>query len=92
MPVLIFLHLRDHPRPEHSQSEFWTLDYPAELAAFERNVEFGIRIRELFILNPEILCLYTRGAESYVDLDERDKQRFDMVLRNVLSSLQGADE
>ncbi len=25
-----------------------------ELAAFERNVESGIRIRELFILNPEV--------------------------------------
>jgi hypothetical protein len=61
-----------------------------ELAAFERNVESGIRIRELFILNPEILDLYARGSESYVDLDEGDKQRFDLVLRNVFSALQGA--
>ncbi len=61
-----------------------------ELAAFERNVESGIRIRELFILNPEILDLYARGAQSYVDLDEDEKLRFDMVLRNVFSALQGA--
>jgi hypothetical protein len=61
-----------------------------ELAAFERNVESGIRIRELFILNPEILELYARGGESYADLDEGDKLRFDMVLRNVFSALQGA--
>jgi hypothetical protein len=61
-----------------------------ELAAFERNVESGIRIRELFILNPEILDLYARGGESYVDLDEGDKLRFDMVVRNVFSALQGA--
>ncbi len=61
-----------------------------ELAAFERNVESGIRIRELFILNPEILELYARGSESYADLDEGDKLRFDMVLRNVFSALQGA--
>jgi len=61
-----------------------------ELAAFERNVESGIRIRELFILNPEILELYARGGESYVDLDQDDKLRFDMILRNVLSALQGA--
>ena len=61
-----------------------------ELAAFERNVESGIRIRELFILNPEILELYARGIESYADLDEGDKLRFDMVLRNVFSALQGA--
>jgi len=61
-----------------------------ELAAFERNVESGIRIRELFILNPEVLELYARGGESYADLDEGDKLRFDMVLRNVFSALQGA--
>ena len=61
-----------------------------ELAAFERNVESGIRIRELFILNPEILGLYARGAESFADLDEDEKLRFDMVLRNVFSALQGA--
>jgi len=61
-----------------------------ELAAFERNVEAGIRIREIFILNPEILELYTRGGESWADLDEGDKLRFDMVLRNVFSALQGA--
>ena len=61
-----------------------------ELAAFERNVESGIRIRELFILNPEVLELYARGSESYTDLDEDEKLRFDMVLRNVFSALQGA--
>ncbi len=61
-----------------------------ELAAFERNVESGIRIREIFILNPEILELYARGGKSYADLDEDEKLRFDMVLRNVFSALQGA--
>jgi len=58
-----------------------------ELSAFERNVESGIRIREIFILNPEILELYARGSESYADLDEGEKLRFDMVLRNVFSAL-----
>ena len=61
-----------------------------ELAAFERNVESGIRIREIFILNPEILELYARGGESYAGLDEDEKLRFDMILRNVFSALQGA--
>ena len=61
-----------------------------ELTAFERNVESGIRIREIFILNPEILELYARGGESYTDLDDDEKLRFDMVLRNVFSALQGA--
>ena len=61
-----------------------------ELAAFERNVESGIRIRELFILNPEVLQLYARGGQSFEDLDDNEKLRFDMVLRNVFSALQGA--
>jgi hypothetical protein len=61
-----------------------------ELAAFERNVDSGIRIRELFILNPEILELYARGGKSYANLDEGDKLRFDLVVRNVFSALQGA--
>jgi len=61
-----------------------------ELAAFERNVESGIRIRELFIMNPDVLDLYVRGSKSFADLDEGEKPRFDMILRNVLSALQGA--
>ena len=61
-----------------------------ELAAFERNVESGIRVRELFILNPEVLQLYARGGQSFEDLDDNEKLRFDMVLRNVFSALQGA--
>ena len=61
-----------------------------ELAAFERNVESGIRIREMFILNPEILALYARGSEAYTNLDKEEELRFDMALRNVFSALQGA--
>jgi len=61
-----------------------------ELSAFERNVESGIRIRELFILNPEVLELYARGGKSFADLDDGEKLRFDMVVRNVFSALQGA--
>jgi hypothetical protein len=61
-----------------------------ELAAFERNVEAGNRIREIFILNPEVSALYMRGMQSYVDLDENDKMRFGLVLSNVFSAMQGA--
>ncbi|MDH3333481.1 MAG: hypothetical protein OEM30_03685 [Gammaproteobacteria bacterium] len=74
----------------HSTHELSMSLKSTELAAFERNVESGIRIRELFICNPEILELYARGIESYLDLDEDDKLRFDMILRNVFSALQGA--
>jgi len=39
-----------------------------ELAAFERNVEAGNRIREIFILNPDVSELFARGKSSYTDL------------------------
>jgi hypothetical protein len=61
-----------------------------ELAAFERNVEAGNRIREIFILNPDVTELYARGLKSYADLRGSDKMRFGMVLSNVFSALQGA--
>jgi hypothetical protein len=60
-----------------------------ELAAFERNVESGNRIREIFILNADVAELYARGLKSYTDLSGSDKLRFGMVLRNVFSALQG---
>lgn len=60
-----------------------------ELAAFERNVESGNRIREIFVLNPEVSEMYVRGLKSYADLDDSEKLRFGMVLSNVFSALQG---
>lgn len=60
-----------------------------ELAAFERNVEAGNRIREIFILNPDVSELYARGLKSYAALDGSDKMRFGMILSNVFSALQG---
>jgi len=62
----------------------------AELAAFERNVNTGNRIREIFIVNSDVAGLYARGMKSYVDLGDSDKLRFDMILSNILSALQGA--
>jgi hypothetical protein len=61
-----------------------------ELAAFERNVDTGNRIREIFILNEEVADLYARGLKSYVGLDGSEKMRFGMILSNVFSALQGA--
>lgn len=61
-----------------------------ELAAFERNVEAGNRIREIFILNPDVLELYERGLKSYADLGSSDKTKFSMVLSNIFSAFQGA--
>ena len=61
-----------------------------ELAAFERNIASGNRIRELLILNPDIVELLTRAYASYDNLDELEKTRFGMLLRNVFSEMQGA--
>lgn len=61
-----------------------------ELAAFERNVEAGNRIREIFILHPDVSELYARGIKSYADLGGSEKLRFSMLLSNVFSALQGA--
>jgi hypothetical protein len=61
-----------------------------ELAAFERNIESGNRIRELLILHPEITELLIKGSASYRDLDSAEKVRFGFLLRNIFSGIQGA--
>jgi hypothetical protein len=59
------------------------------LAAFERNIEAGNRIRELILLNPEVGQLLTRGMEDYDGLSRSDKMNFDLLLRNIFASFQG---
>ncbi len=61
-----------------------------ELAAFERNIESGNRIRELLILHPEVTELLVKGNASYRDLDSTEKVRFGLLLRNIFAGIQGA--
>lgn len=61
-----------------------------QLAAFERNIESGNRIRELLILNPDLTELLLSGFKSYEDLSGPEKFRFGMLLRNIFSEMQGA--
>lgn len=61
----------------------------SQLAAFERNIETGIRIRELLILHPDLADLLLSGFEDYKDLKGSEKFRFDMLLRNIFSGIQG---
>ena len=61
-----------------------------QLAAFESNIESGNRMRELLMLHPDLAELLMKGLESYKGLDRPEKFRFDMLLRNILSSMQGA--
>jgi len=60
-----------------------------QLAAFERNIESGNRIRELMILHPDLARLLLKGFKSYKTLEREEKFRFGMLLRNILSSIQG---
>ena len=60
-----------------------------QLAAFERNVESGNRIRELLILHPDLAQLLLTGFKSYKELKGSDKFRFGMLLRNIFSGIQG---
>ncbi len=61
-----------------------------QLAAFERSVESGDRLRELFLLHPDLLALLLKGYDSYKELDKSEKIRFGMLLRNIFSAAQGA--
>jgi hypothetical protein len=61
-----------------------------ELAAFERNVASGNRVREMFVLNPEVSELFLLGGRSYTELERGEKLRFGMLLSNMFSELQGA--
>lgn len=60
-----------------------------QLAAFERNVESGNRIRELLILHPDLTELLLTGFRDYRKFDGTKKFRFDMLLRNIFSGIQG---
>lgn len=60
-----------------------------QLAAFERNVESGNRIRELMILHPDLAQLLLSGFKSYAALERSDKFRFGLLLRNIFSGIQG---
>jgi len=60
------------------------------LAAFERSVESGNRIRELLIVNPDLTQLFMAGSKDFRQLEPTAKLRFSMLVRNVFSAIQGA--
>ena len=60
-----------------------------QLAAFERNIESGNRIRELLILHPDLAQLLLNGFKGYKELKGSEKFRFGMLLRNIFSGIQG---
>lgn len=62
----------------------------SRLAAFERNIESGNRIRELLILNPDLTELFIRARQSYKALNAAEKFRYGLLMRNMLSAVQGA--
>ena len=60
-----------------------------QLAAFERNIESGNRMREFFLLNPGLFEIYSRGRSSYLKLESSERQKFAMMVRNIFSEVQG---
>lgn len=61
-----------------------------QIAAFESNIESGNRLREILLLNPDLIDLMSKGYASYTTLDATAKIRFGLLLRNIFSSMQGA--
>jgi len=74
----------------HSTREFTKGVVADQLAVFERNIDSGNRMRELLILHPDLLKLLSEGYVSFNALDESDKLRFGLLIRNIFSSMQGA--
>ncbi len=62
----------------------------SKLAAFERNVESANRMRELFIVHPEVAEIFLKGLGSDDALKGMDRFRFSMVMRNTLTAFQAA--
>lgn len=60
------------------------------LAAFERNIESGNRTRELLITHPDLAKIFLQGLEADPPLQGPERFRFEMLLRNIFSSMQGA--
>lgn len=60
-----------------------------QLAALERNIESGNRIRELLLLHPELSDLLLSGFKSQNNLNAMEKFRFGMLIRNIFNSMQG---
>jgi hypothetical protein len=59
-------------------------------AAFERNIESANRMRELLILNPDLIDLFLRGSRDFEALDSSERMRFDLLMRNTMTAFQGA--
>ena len=59
-----------------------------EMSSLESSLESASRIREIFILNPDIAELYLEGLKRYSELDASQRFRFAMLLRNIFGALQ----
>lgn len=74
---------------QNTQQVSHTLE-ASRLAAFERNIESGNRIRDLMIRDPDLAELFLRGVQDFDGLESTEKFRFDLLLRNIFSATQGA--
>jgi len=60
------------------------------LSALERDIAAGNRIRELLVVNPDLLDVFSRGAADPDTLDQQERARFGMLLRMMFSEFHGA--
>ena len=62
----------------------------SELEAVERKIDTGHRVRDLLILNPDLVELMLTGFRGYNSLADVEQFRFNLLLRNVFAEIQGA--
>ena len=60
------------------------------LSVLERDIAAGNRIRELLLVNPELLDLFGRGAADLESLHGPERARFGMLVRMMFSEFHGA--
>ena len=53
----------------------------AEAGQIETTLNLAVETRKLLLLNPDLVDLYNRGAQSFLTLDPIEQVRFDQLLR-----------
>lgn len=59
-----------------------------QLAAFENNIESSNRLRELLLMNPELLQMVRKGYTGLGNLNALEQAQFGLLIRNIFSSMQ----
>lgn len=82
---LIYLAIQIRQNTQHIAHSIET----TRIAALERNIQSGNRIRELLIREPGLAELFLAGMRDFDALRGVDKMRFELLLRNTFAEFQG---